>query len=85
MHYDNSHRKCYLPEIQHIEKLKFLGANSIQLKLQFEFVPRDTEKSEFLDLLDFGGVAISVETITVDGCYLVNMAKEKNNSCKSAL
>jgi len=35
----------------------------IKPKSQFEFVPRDTEKSEFLDLVDFGGVAISVETV----------------------
>ena len=26
---------------------------------QFEFVPRDTEKSEFLDLVDFGGEMLS--------------------------
>jgi len=30
---------------------------------QFEFVPRDTEKSEFLDLVDYGCVAISVESV----------------------
>jgi len=30
----------------------------IQPKSQFEFVPRDTEKLEFLDLVNFGGVAI---------------------------
>ena len=29
---------------------------------QFEFVPRDTEKSEFPDLVDYGCVAISVES-----------------------
>jgi len=28
----------------------------------FEFVPRDSEKSEFLDLVDFGDVAFSAET-----------------------
>jgi len=32
-------------------------------KSQFEFVLRDTEQSEVLDLVDFGGVAISVETV----------------------
>ena len=36
--------------------------NQIRPKSQFDFVPRDTEKSEFLDLVDFVGVAISVET-----------------------
>jgi len=35
----------------------------IKTKSQLEFVPRDTEKSEFLDLVDFGGVAISMETV----------------------
>jgi len=32
-------------------------------KSQSESVPRDIEKSEFLDFLDFGGAAISVETV----------------------
>jgi len=31
---------------------------------QFEFVPRDTEESEFFDLVDFGDVAFSAETAT---------------------
>jgi len=31
----------------------------IKPKSQLEFVPRDTEKAEMLDLVDFGGVAIS--------------------------
>jgi len=35
----------------------------IMLKSRFEFVPRDTEKSELLDLMDFGDVAFSVETV----------------------
>jgi len=35
----------------------------IKPKSKFEFVPRDTEDFEFLDLVDFGGVAISVETV----------------------
>ena len=37
--------------------------NQIRNKSQFECVSRDTEKSEFLDLVDFGGVAISVEIV----------------------
>jgi len=32
-------------------------------KSPFEFVPRDTKESEFLDLVDFGGVAFSVESV----------------------
>jgi len=35
----------------------------IKPKFHFEFVPRDTGKSEFVDLMDCGGVAISVETV----------------------
>ena len=35
----------------------------IKPKSQFEFVSRDTEKPEFLELVDFWGVAISVETV----------------------
>jgi len=33
----------------------------IKLKSQFEFVLRDTEEFEFMDLVDFGDVALSVE------------------------
>jgi len=32
---------------------------------QFEFVPRDTEESEFLDVVNFWGAAFSVETHTL--------------------
>jgi len=51
-----------------LESTKSRHSNSsvqIQMKpqSQFEFVPRDTEKSEFLDLVDSGGVAILVETV----------------------
>ena len=35
----------------------------IKPKSQFEFVPRDTEESDFLDLVRFRGVAFSVETV----------------------
>ena len=35
----------------------------IEQKLHLEFIPRDTEESEFLDLVDFGGAAFSVETV----------------------
>ena len=33
----------------------------IKSESQFEFVPRDTEESEFPDLVDFGGEALSGE------------------------
>jgi len=40
--------------------------SSVQIQItpksRFEFVPRDTEESEFLDLVDFGGGAFPVET-----------------------
>jgi len=39
---------------------EILGANS---KFQFQFVSRDIEESEFLDLVDFGDVGLSVETV----------------------
>jgi len=44
------------------------SSTKIQIKpqSQFEFVPRDTEKSEFLDLRDFGSVGISVETASFE-------------------
>jgi len=41
--------------------------SSVQLQIKpksrCEFVPQDTKKSEFLDLVDCGSVAISVETV----------------------
>ena len=51
------------PEIQKIQKLKFHSTNSNKPKHQFEFVPQDTEKSEFVEFVDFGGVVLSVETV----------------------
>jgi len=39
----------------------------IKSKSQFEFVPRDTEKSDFLDVVDLRGVAIAVETVIWGG------------------
>jgi len=41
----------------------------IQSKSQFEFVPQDTEKSEFVDLVNFGDVSFSVETVTIVSSY----------------
>ena len=49
----------------------------IRPKSQFEFVPRDTEKSEFLDLVDFGDVAFSVQTVicvcVFCGAFMMNL------------
>jgi len=50
----------------------------IQPKSQVEFVPRDTETSEFLDLAGFEGVAILVETVlpySIKKKSLLNLAK----------
>jgi len=43
--------------------LKFTVRIQIKPKSQFDFVPRDREESEFLDLVDFGDVALSVEYV----------------------
>jgi len=42
----------------------------IKLKSQFEFVLRDTEESEFMDLVDFGDVAFSVEIVIYSVIYM---------------
>ena len=39
----------------------------IKPKSQFEFIPRDTKESKFLDLVDFGDAAFSVETVVQGG------------------
>jgi len=39
-------------------------------KSQFGFAPGDTEKSEFLDLMDFGDVEFSVETVISRYTYI---------------
>jgi len=58
-------------EIHQIEALKFLSTHSnfsahIQIKSEsrFEFVSRDTEESEFLDLVDLGDMDFSIATVT---------------------
>jgi len=35
----------------------------IKPESQFEFVPRNTEESEFHDVVDFGDIAISVQSV----------------------
>ena len=59
--WDRFPSKCYTPKIHQIEKFKFSVQFEIKPKSQFKFVPRDTKKSEFLDVVDFWGVAFSVE------------------------
>jgi len=41
----------------------FLVQYQTKPKSQFEFVPQNTDESEFLDLVDFGGIVFSVETV----------------------
>jgi len=61
--YDGFHWNCYTPEIHPIHNLKFLVQIQVRPKSQFDSVPRDTEESELLDFVGFGGVAISVGTV----------------------
>ena len=42
----------------------------IKPKSQFEFVLRDTEESEFLDMVDFWEAAFSVETVISFAAHL---------------
>jgi len=49
-----------------------------QPKSQFELVLRDTEKSDFLDVMDCGGVATSVESIIVGSAALLNSSAVTN-------
>jgi len=41
----------------------FTVQNQIKAETESGFVPRDTEISEFLDVVDFGGVALSEESV----------------------
>jgi len=50
-----------LPKSTKSRNSNFSVQIQIKPKSQFEFVPQDTEKSEFLNLADFGGVTISVK------------------------
>jgi len=43
---------------------------------QIEFVPRDSEESEPLDVVDFGGAEFSVETVIVAHISLQNEEHE---------
>jgi len=49
-------------------------------KSQFECVPRDTEKPEFLDLVGFGGAATSVESVTQIKHFTHRPRMEKSHS-----
>ena len=50
----------------------------IQPKSQFDSVPRDTEKSKSLDLVDLRDVAFSVETVIVRVRVSANVRTHEN-------
>ena len=60
--YEDSRKYC-TPEIHQIQNSNVSTQIQIRPKSQSEFVPRDTEESEFLDTVRFGGVEFSVETV----------------------
>jgi len=62
-------KKITPPESTKSRNSNFSLQIQIESKSQVEFVPRDTEESEFLDLVDFGGVAFSVETFVITGRF----------------
>ena len=56
--------KCCIPEIHQVQNLKFMCPNSIISDISIWMrTARDTEDSEFLDLVYFGNVAFPVETV----------------------
>ena len=61
-----------------IRKLNSNSLLQIQIKpkSQFEFIPRDTKKSEFLDLVGFGDEAFSVETVIHSKPNQTNLVQE---------
>jgi len=63
LHFRNPQiEKLRLPETNSFD---CLGQIQIGPNFRFESVGRDTEESEFLDSVDFGAVALSVETVEV--------------------
>ena len=78
--YESFHWKCYTLQIHQIQ-----ANSSVQIQMksrsQFEFVPRDTEESEFLDLVGFGGDTFSVETVIwQDWCFIACIAAHMKES-----
>jgi len=55
------------PEIHQIQKLRFLGISRYKSRLKFGLIWICTEKFEFLDLVGFGGVIFSVDTVMEKG------------------
>jgi len=71
--YDSFHCKRYIPEIQQIDKLRFLYVSrntvlcSTNSNVIFGLIGICTEKFQFVGLVDCGNVAISVESIIQGG------------------
>ena len=61
--YYTFHWKCYVPKIHQIKKLRFLGMSRYRFKLNLRLIWIFTVKSLFFDLVGFGEVAFSVETV----------------------
>ena len=55
-----STERATAPESTTVKNSNFSVQIQIKPKSQFEFVPQATEKSEYLDLVDFGVVALLV-------------------------
>ena len=51
------------PKSSKLRESNSVANNSNDTKFESEFVPRDSKESEFLNLVDFGEVVISVETV----------------------
>jgi len=62
-HMTDSTKNAIPPKSTTSRNSNFSVQIQIKPKSQLEFVPRDTERSECLDLVDCGSVAISVETV----------------------
>ena len=61
--YDRFQWKFYTPRSTKSSTSNCLVQIHMKPKYQFECVPRGDDKSEFLDLVNFGGVAFSVATV----------------------
>jgi len=61
--HDGFHWKCYTPEIHQIQKLKFHSTISNLSQKISESVLRDTKESEFPDVVSFGDVAFSLDSV----------------------
>ena len=66
----------YLQNLLNLENPNSLVQIQIEPKSEFEFVLRDTEEFEFLNLVDFGDVAFPIETVIVEMLLFENAQQE---------